>query len=540
MGKMNDRRPGGGAENGRLPLKDGVRMGVRLLRCMAPWRGRLVRIVLVGLFSVGCDLVTPLLIAWCIDAMAPGGGLSLLSAFAKVIAVFAGVGILSAVVEYAQGYWSAELSADVEQLLRRSLFRKLTRLPVETVERMQQGDLMSRIYNDARLAASAFSQAAVSLLCGSLVILGCGTIMLWKSTELAAIVIVTSLLSLAVTCLASGGLLPRISEQQESLGVMNAHISESLTAFRSGVEGGRVPWDLHRMKEVNERYFVRRMKVCRLEGVVEPLLMLLGNGAFLLLATRGAVLAIEHRITLGTVQAFLLYFKLFMDPVNELGMCWVQMQNALSSAGRIFSILDREEEADAGLTKTGRQESEQRDVLLCFEQVGFGYHRNLPVLKNFDLCVHRGQHVAIVGKTGVGKTTLMNLLERFYQNYTGRILLEGRELREVSLEELRRRITLIPQEPQLTDGTILENLTYGTAGVTLEKISQAAEELGVADLIRALPLGYNTRITTIVRADLICVMEDGQIRETGSHGELMKRQGAYYELFMSQYWGKEI
>lgn len=594
-----------GTEQDRQSPRDSLRITARLLGFMAPWRAELAGVLAVSLLSIGCDLATPLAIERCIDAIGGLGGFRPQpDALGGGLLLFGALCVLSAGAEYLQGVLSARLSTNVEKDLRAALFGKAVRMPVERLERMRQGDLMSRIFHDTKLASAAFSEAVVSLLCSVLVIIGCVCIMFRKCPELAAVTVGASLLSLVVTFLVSGLLLPRFRAQQDALGAMNAHISESLATFRSAAEGDRLERDRRRMAETNRAYYAARMRVCWLEGLVEPLVLLLGNLTFLLIVARGAYLAFHGRISLGTVQAFILYFRQFMEPVNGLGECWVGVQSALSGAGRIFAILDREDEA-AMLVPGDAEAPDGEDGYLRFADVRFGYRRNLPVLKGLDLRVEKGRQIAVVGRTGVGKTTVFNLLERFYQQYTGRITLEGREIRQIPLEELRRRITVIPQEPQLLGGTVYRNIAYGGEEIPAEQVRAAAEQVGIAGFIESLPQGYDTvldpdggslsqgqlqllclaraflresdillldeatssldtateaglqsalsalargrtcitiahRLSTVVNADRIVVLEDGAVRETGTHRELMERRGAYYELFMSQYWGKEI
>lgn len=595
-----------GTDRDHQTLSASLRIIGRLLSFMVPWRANLTGVLVVSLFSIGCDLTIPLAIERCIDAI---GGLDGFhpepDALWGGLVLFAALCVLSAGADYLQGLLSARLSTSVEKDLRSVLFVKTTRMPVERLERMRQGDLMSRIFHDTKLASAAFSDAVISLLCSVLVIVGCICIMFWKCAELAAVTVAASFLSLLFTFLVSGLLLPRFKMQQDALGTMNAHISESLATFRSAVEGGRLERDRHRMAASNRAYYAARMRVCRLEGLMEPLVLLLGNLTFLLIVAWGVYLAIQDRIRLGAVQAFILYFRQFMEPVNGLGECWVEVQSALSGAERIFGLLDREEEVDPPVSENNEIRGGEEHGYLRFEGVRFGYRRNLPVLKGLDLCVEKGRQIAVVGRTGVGKTTVFNLLERFYQQYTGRITLEGREIRQIPLKELRRRVTLISQEPQLLDGTVYRNIAYGAQEVSAESVRSAAEKVGIAGFIESLPDGYDTvldsdggffsqgqlqllclaraflresdillldeatssldtateaklqdalsalargrtcitiahRLSTVVNADLIVVLEDGAVCETGTHRQLMLRGGVYHELFMSQYWGREI
>lgn len=606
MLRRGDGRRIPGADRDRQPLGGAVRMTARLMGFMAPWRADLAGMLAVSILSIGFDLAIPLAIERCVNSI---GGLDGFhpepDSLRGGLALFAALCVLSAGADYLQGLLSAQLSTNVEKGLRGALFAKAVRMPVEQLERMRQGDLMSRIFHDTKLASTAFSDVAVSLLCSVLVIAGCVCIMFWKCAELAAVTVAASFLSLLVTFLVSGLLLPRFKAQQDALGTMNAHISESLATFRSAAEGVRLERDRRRMAQTNQAYYAARMRVCWLEGLMEPLVLLLGNLTFLLIVARGADLTIQGRISLGAVQAFILYFRQFMEPVNSLGQCWVELQGALSGAGRIFGILDREDEVDTLTSGDSETRNGEGSGYLCFEGVRFGYRRNLPILKGLDLCVEKGQQIAVVGRTGVGKTTVFNLLERFYQQYTGRITLEGREIRQIPLNELRRRVTVIPQEPQLLGGTVYRNIACGVEEVSAECVRAAAEKVGIASFIESLPDGYDTvldpdggffsqgqlqllclaraflrkseillldeatssldtatearlqdalltlaqgrtcitiahRLSTVVNADQILVLEDGVVCEAGPHRQLMSRQGAYYELFMSQYWGKEI
>ncbi len=575
---------------------------LRLFCFMSPWRGRLILLFAVSFCSIGCDLSLPLAIERCIDAIGGFGFHIDTDGFYAGLGMFAVLFVISAVLDYAQELLNATISTNVEKRLRCELFSRMVRLPLG--RRGSKGDWMSRILNDAKLVSTAFSEALLALFSSLVVIAGCTVIMLWKNAMLAGLIILCTLVTALLTYLVSGRLLPRFKEQQDALGELNTQISDGLLDFRAATEGDRLKKELRDMLRKNEAYYRSKIRVYRLEGLLEPLVLLLGNLTFLLIVAVGAGLTIRGKITLGMMQVFIMYFKQLMEPVGELSECWMQVQSALAGAGRIFDILDAAPEPEViplpeGKTRDGGE------CFLRFEDVHFGYRRNIPVLKGFGLCIEKGDNVSIVGRTGAGKTTVLNLLERFYHDYQGSIFLEGRELRSIPLQELRKRVTVIPQQSQVLDATVFENISYGMESPSMEKVRDMARRVGIAERIESQPRQYDTsvsrdnpvfsegqlqllclarallrdsdillmdeatssldtaveamlqealdkltkgktrltiahRLSTVMGSDLICVVDEGRICEMGTHQELMDKRGVYYDLFMSQYWGKEI
>ncbi len=589
----------GGTEFPQRPV-DTLKSAALLLRYMRPCRYMVLAILGLSFISIGADLCFPLILSRCIDSICTHSAY----VFFESIGVLAIVSVLSFSVEYLQGVLSIKLSTTYEKELRSKAYSTVLKMKAGRIEWFRQGDIMSRLINDTTLAASAFPEFIIDLIASITVIAGCVVIMLIKNIHLALVVIIAGVISVFISHLISGILLTKIRKQQAALGNMNSHISDSILSFRAAAEGGRTELDQKRMKSLNNAFYRSRIRVALTEGLVEPLLLLAGNISFFLLVAEGARLSISNAVTLGTIQAFILYSKQFTEPITNLGQCFVQFQNVLSGAERVFEIINSDTEKQ-GNDNISDFASEYNNNFIQIENVGFGYYKNIPVLKDLSFSVKKGQHIGIVGKTGAGKTTVINLLEGFYKDYTGTIKINGEELKYLSPQKIRKMITLVQQEPYIINGTIYENISYGVDNASESEIKKAAEAAGISELIEALPMGYDTvleesrsflsrgqlqlislarcflrkseilimdeatssldpasekrlrtvmnsitkdktcitvahRLSSVKDSDVIYVIDNGSICESGTHSELMKAKGKYYGLFTSQYNGMEI
>lgn len=594
----------GNTELPRRPVNS-LNSAALLLRYMKPWRFTVLAILGLSFISIGADLCFPLVLSHCIDSICTHSALSAhISFLFRDIGALAAVSLLSFAVEYLQEVLSVRLSTAYERELRSKAYSAVLKMKAGRIEWFRQGDIMSRLLNDTTLTASAFPEFIIDLIASAAVISGCVVIMLIKNVHLALVVIISGVISVFISHLISGMLLPRIREQQAALGNMNSHISDSILSFRAATEGGRTELDQSRMKSLNNAFYTSRIRVAFTEGLVEPLLLLAGNISFFLLVAEGARLSVSNAVTLGTIQAFILYSKQFTEPITSLGQCFVQFQNVLSGAERVFEIINSEAEEKKNDFPQGLA-SEDCENYIHIENVGFGYYKNIPVLKGLSLSVKKGQRIGIVGRTGAGKTTVINLLEGFYTDYIGTIKLNGEDIKDLPLEKTRKMITLVQQEPYIINGTIYENICYGVDDASENDIKRATEAAGISELIKSLPMGYDTvldesksflsrgqlqlislarcflrkseilildeatssldpasesrlrtvmdsitknktcitvahRLSSVKDSDVIYVIDKGRICESGTHSELMKAKGIYYGLFTSQYNGMEI
>jgi ATP-binding cassette subfamily B protein len=296
----------------------------------------------------------------------------------------------------------------------------------------------------------------------------------------------------------SGLVFPVLSQRQAALGQMNTHVEESLKAFRACKAGGRMDENNRRMEGLSQAYYDRCLRASRLEYMLGPLMLVLGNLNFLLTVSFGASRILSGVITVGTMQAFVMYSRQFMEPLNAMSDYFVQAQSAMAGAERVFRLIDhaneRQEIASARGPAPAQRDGESG---LTFEDVRFAYHRNMPVLRGMNLSLKPGERLALVGRTGAGKTTMVQLLLLFYANYQGQIRLDGREIRQMDPVELRSRFAVVSQEPRIVEGSLCDNLMYGCEGVDRAQVERAVREIGAEAIIARLPQGLDTPMGSV-------------------------------------------
>ena len=478
---------------------------LRLFRCMTRWRGPFTVMVFLLILSLGCDLVTPLFIESAIDTIMAGRGVIVsFSALTRSVAAFVLIAAAGSVLECILGRICARVTLNMARQLRQDSFESLMSASVSSFEGMLQGDLMSRIMNDTEMAAGAFTETFRELACSMVMLTGCAVIMIFKSPFLAFISIGFSIFSVVVMGFLSGLVFPVLSEQQAALGRLNAHVEESMKSFQTCKAVGRMDENIRRMDELSRDYCSWKIRSGRLEYLMGPVMLLMGNLSFLLTLFFGIRSVLSGSITVGAMQAFIMYSRLFMEPVNALGEYFVRAQNALAGAERVFSLIDRKTESEelaqaARDTLRSSGKAADPEDYLFFDSVRFAYRRNFPVLKGVTLRIRKGEKLALIGKTGEGKTTMASLLLLLYPGYSGSILLEGHELRELDISGLRSRIAFVSQEPQVLNGTVYENLTYGCEGAGRQDVEKLLHELGMASMFSRFPGGLDTEIQSVGR-----------------------------------------
>lgn len=481
----------------------------RLYRYMIEYRGLFVVMLLVMLVAVACGLATPLVVEQAMNAIAFGRGISVdMPRLATSVALFVTVAVLSAACGFLQERISARITLNMSMRLRQDAFASISATSVSSFEGMRRGDLMSRMMNDAEVAAGAFSQSFREFTSATLTVVGCAAIMFAKCPSLAAVSVGTALVSVFAMGFLSRVVLPAYTRQQAALGSLNSHVEESLGAFRTCVSGGRTQENCRRMSALSRDYYERRLAACRLEYLMGPLMQVFGNLNFLATVVYGVTQIMAGTVTIGAMQAFVMYSKQFMEPLNALSEQLVRAQNALAGAERIFAVIDLAPETDeiaraarkvAGKPKAHVEppRTEGGPAALAFEDVRFAYHRNSPVLEGVSLALAPGERLALVGKTGEGKTTLTSLLLLFFPAFGGRILVDGTDVRAMDCTDLRQRISVVAQEPQISEGTVYDNMTYGCEGATREEVMGVVRDLGIAELLERLPKGLDTELSGI-------------------------------------------
>ena len=482
-------RRGAPAENARAAH-------LRLCRYMLAYRGLFAGVVALLLLSLAIELCIPQIIERAVNAVCPRGGAGTdLRALVFSLGMLTLVILLNAACGCVQEILSAKITLNMALSMRRDAFSSLMDGSYSDFSRLRNGDMMSRIVNDTELAAGVYTECFRELFSAAVIVIGCAVIMLVKSARLACVPLGIALVSALVMGALGRHVLPAFTRRQTALGEMNAHIEESLKTFRSCTAGGRTEENLRRMKAYNRDYYRSRLRAGCLENLMEPIMLLLGNVMFLLTMLLGVRSVIAGTLTVGALQAFNLYSRQFVEPINALSEYYVRSQAALAGAERVFRIIDRKSEREQlRLLAAPAEESPRADGEIAFRDVAFAYRRNHPVLRGIDLRLDRGERLALVGRTGEGKTTLTDLLLLLWPHYTGEITVGGTELKSMDPAALRRLISVVPQQPQLIRGSVYENLIYGCENARREDAEAVVRSLSLDRLLARLPKGLDTEL----------------------------------------------
>ncbi|MDD7961598.1 ABC transporter ATP-binding protein [Microbacterium thalli] len=510
-----------------------------------------------------------------------------------VLAIYVG----SAVLTWLQGFVINIIMVRTMWRLRESVEAKINRLPLSYFDRVQRGELISRVTNDIDNITQTMQQSLSTALTSVLTVFGVLFMMFSISWQLALV----ALVSLPLMAVIFGVIGPRsqkaFATQWRKVGRLNARVEESFSGHALVRVYGRERDARDKFEAENDELFEAAFKAQFLSGLIMPGMMFIGNLSYVGIAVLGGLMVASGQLRLGDVQAFIQYSQQFTQPLSELGGMAAVVQSGTASAERVFELLD-EDEQDPDAPEV-RAASGGRGVIE-FDHVRFAYSPDKPLIRDLSFRVEPGQTVAIVGPTGAGKTTLVNLLMRFYELDGGRILLDGQDISELSRDDVRSRTGMVLQDPWLFAGTIRENIRYGRESATDQEIMDAAVATRVDRFVHSLPDGYDTvldedaanvsagekqlitiarafvaqpavlildeatssvdtrtelllqqamsalregrtsfviahRLSTIRDADLILVMEHGDIVEKGSHDELIAAQGAYWRLYRSQF-----
>lgn len=521
------------------------------------------------------------------------------SALGKTLIGLGAVYLLSSVFTYMQGIFSAKLSQYTVKTMRKDLFSSLVRLPIKYLDTHSHGDIMSRMTNDVENISTTISQSIGSLISGVLTIVGTVVIMLLYSPLLTLISLSTVFLTIFVSGVLTKYMKKYFIKQQVLLGEINGEVEEMVVGYRTVVSYGKEQDAVDKFEKMSNNLKKCGIKAQIFGGVMGPCMNLISNFGFILIAAFGGWFAIKDFITVGTIQAFILYSKQFSRPINEIANQFANIQTAIAGAERIFEVMDADKETDEGKADF-EVENVKGDI--DFKHIDFSYVPEKQVLKDLDLEVKAGQKIAIVGATGSGKTTIVNLLTRFYPVDSGEITIDGQSIYDIPKDKLRRSIAIVLQDTVLFKDTIEENIRYGRENATLDEIKAAAKFANADEFIERLPEGYDTvlaeggsnlsqgqrqllsiaravladpkilildeatssvdtrtemhiqsamvalmknrtsliiahRLSTIRDADKIVVIDGGRVAEQGSHEELIAAKGCYYRLYQTQFSG---
>ncbi|MGX1852080.1 ABC transporter ATP-binding protein [Streptomyces sp. NPDC055299] len=392
------------------------------------------------------------------------------------------------------GFVQARIATRVVQRtvfrLREQVEEKLARLPLSYFDRQQRGEVLSRATNDIDNIQQTLQQTLSQIVASLLTIAGVLVMMFWISWLLALVALVTVPVSIVVATQVGKRAQPQFVQQWKTTGKLNAHIEEMYTGHSLVKVFGRQRESAELFREQNDALYAAGFKAQFISGIIQPAMMFIGNLNYVMVAVVGGLRVASGALSIGDVQAFVQYSRQFSQPLTQVASMANLVQSGVASAERVFELLDAaEQEPDAA--HPARPERVEGRVE--FEDVTFHYAADKPLIEDLSLAVHPGQTVAIVGPTGAGKTTLVNLLMRFYEVRGGRITLDGTDIAGMAREELRSHIGMVLQDTWLFGGTIAENIAYGApAGTSMDKIVAAARATHVDRFVRTLPDGYET------------------------------------------------
>lgn len=503
----NQKKPQGGGQVGHGPgggnmmmmgqkAKDFKGTLKRLLTYLKPRRNRLISVFLAAIMSTIFMIVGPKIMGNAITELfegaygkfqgIPGAAINF-DKIGQILLLLAGLYALSSLFSYVQQYIMSSVAQDTVYDLREDVNKKLEKLPLKYFEGRPNGETLSRMTNDIDTIGSTLQQSLTQLITSIVTIVGIIIMMLSISPLLTLI----SIISLPLSIFAIRPILKRsqkhFADQQRKLGQLNGHIEEIYTGHQVVKAFGYEKKASAQFTEVNEELYKAGSKAQFISGIIMPVMFFIGNLSYVLISVVGGILVTQRSISIGDIQAFITYSKQFTQPITQTANIANIIQSTVAAAERVFELLDEEEEMKEQTTVNIKR----ANGAVSFEHVDFGYGEEM-LIEDMNIDVLPGQTVAIVGPTGAGKTTMINLLMRFYELNGGKITIDGLDTRNMSRNDLRKNFGMVLQDTWLFNGTIKENIAYGKNGATDEEIFAAARTAHADHFIRTLPDGYET------------------------------------------------
>lgn len=568
----------------------------RLIAYFAVEKAMIIGLLAAVIVVVICSVYAPKLQSNAIDIIASGRFKELTPILITMVVVY----IIHSICTFLQTKISAVLSQNIVKKMREDLFRHIVNLPVRYLDSNSHGDIMSRMTNDIENISTTVSQSLSSMFSGVLTIIGTVIMMTVLCPQLALLSCVTVILTVIATKFLSKAMKKFFTKRQVLLGNLNGTVEEMVTGYKSVVAYNRQENVIKDFNSVSDELTRVGIIAEILGGSMGPVMNVINNISFVIIAAFGGYFAINHIISIGVISAFIVYAKQFGRPIDELAQIYGQIQTAIAGAERVFAVMDEPLE-----DKSGDKNMDKLEGVIKFKDVNFSYTKDKQVLYDFNLQVKAGQKVALVGSTGSGKTTVVNLLMRFYDVDSGEILIDDVNIKEIDCATLRKNTAIVLQDTVLFADTIKNNLKYSNEAATDEQMYAAAAMSNCDTMINKMPLKYDTelmaegenisqgqrqllsiaraflaqpkilildeatsnvdtrtekhiqdamlklmenrtsliiahRLSTIQDADIIVVMDEGHIVEAGNHKELLNKMGRYYKLYMTQFAGQTI
>lgn len=519
-----------------------------------------------------------------------------LDKIASIALTLAMLYIGGALVSYIASFIVSTLIQQFSQRLRNAIADKINRVPLRYFDSHSQGDTLSRVTNDVDLMTQSFNQSLVTMTSSIVLLIGSVFMMIKTNGSLAATAIISVFAGFALSSIIMVRSQPLFKRQQANLAEISGFVEEIYSGHNVVSSYNARQQSKDTFESLNQKLYASMWKSQFFSGIMMPMMQFIGNFGYVMVCIVGASLAIEGDITIGTIVAFMTYVRIFTQPISQIAQGITQLQSANAAMGRVFEFLG-EEEMEAEDQKS--QQLDKVEGLVDFANVSFGYDPNKTIIHDFTAQAKPGQKVAIVGPTGAGKTTIVNLLMRFYEIDTGKIAIDGVNIHDMKREEVHDAFSMVLQDTWLFEGTVKENLIFNQEGISDDQVERATKAVGVHHFIKTLPQGYDTvlddsvslsvgqkqlmtiarallknapllildeatssvdtrteeliqkamdklmegrtsfviahRLSTIRNADLILVMKDGNIIEQGNHEELMAQNGFYADLYNSQF-----
>lgn len=437
----------------------------------------------IVIFGTLCGVYAPSLQSKAIDMIAGAAQGNLAYTLILMLAVY----LLYSGSQLLQGLFSANLSQRIVKRMREELFGKFVDLPVKYLDTHSHGDVMSRMTNDIENISTTVSQSLPSLFSGVLTVFGTVVIMLFYCWQLALLSCATVILTVVVTKVLSKSVRRFSRRRQELLGMLNGTVEEMVSGYQTVVAYNHQDITTNDFCDTSDDLTKAGIRTDVISGVMGPVMNCIGNIGFVIIAAFGGYFAITGLISVGVISAFIVYAKQFSRPINEIAQIYGQLQTAVAGAERVFSVIDEINE-----DKAGENLIENTAATVKFQNVKFSYEQGYPVLHDFTLTVPSGKKVALVGATGSGKTTVVNLLMRFYDIDSGDIYINQQNIKDIARDSLRKNVAIVLQDTVLFSDTVRNNLKYGNENASEEQLEAAVEMSRCKEMIQMMPKGYDT------------------------------------------------